>query len=352
MIRFAVIFLCVSLGLLSCTQTGENKQNLPVARGAFGEILLVMDSAKWKGEIGEELRRIFRAPVPGLPQEEPMYSLHYINPFALNDLLRHSKNLIFVTTMQGKSQADRKLRSYFTKESMERINNNPELYMYSKQDEFVRGQQILHLFGQNAESLLANLKEHPQEIRGFFDKAERERLEKKLFAQAEKGIQDALKQKHNFTIKVPYGYKIAKNKDSFVWLRQLGKDTDKSIFIAYRVYNEEGLFSKDSILNLRESVAEKYIFDSDDPSLFMTTQRIAPVDTTVVNLNGNYAVETRGLWKLNDNSLGGPFVSYTLVDEKLNRLYYIEGFVSSPGQDKKDLIKEMEVILSTFRTSS
>ena len=215
MIRF-VIFLCVSLCLLSCSQTGENKENLPVARGAFGEILLVMDSAKWKGEIGEELRKIFRAPIPGLPQEEPMYSLHYINPFSLNDLLRNSKNLIFVTTMQGKSQADRKLRSYFTKESMERINNNPELFMYSKQDEFARGQQILHLFGQNAESLLANLKEHPQEIRGFFDKAERERLEKKLFAQPEEGIQNALKEKHNFTIKVPFGYDIAKNEDTFV----------------------------------------------------------------------------------------------------------------------------------------
>lgn len=348
-----LLSLSFTLAVFSCTQTQDkNERNLPVARGGVGEIILVMDSTKWRGDVGEALRNIFRAPIPGLPQDEPMYTLRYVNPFALNDVLRNSKNLIFVTTMEGKSQADRKLRSYFTKESMERINNNPELFMYTKQDEFAKGQEILHLFGQNTESLITNIKEHPAQIRTFFDEAERKRLSKKLFTKPEKGIQNALKEDHGFSIQVPNGYKVAKTKEDFVWLRQLTRETDKNIFIAYRDYNAEGLFSKDSILNLREDLAKNYIFDSEKPDLYMTTQRIAPVDTAVINLNGKYTVETRGLWKLNDNSLGGPFVSYTFVDEKLNRLYYLEGFVASPGNDKREFIKEIELILSTFKTES
>ena len=345
---FLSSFLLLSL-FSSCDQSNTSNENLPVARGGVGEIMLVMDSASWKGAVGEEIRNIFRAPIPGLPQDEPMYTLRYINPFALNSVLRNSKNLIFVTTMEGQSQADRKLRSYFTKESLEQIRNNPELFMHTKQDEFARGQEIMHLFGQDQDALLANLKENPDQIRNFFDEAESKRLKKTLFVNEEKGIKSALAKEHNFSIRVPFGYDIAKNKDNFVWIRQLGRETDKSIFVAYRDYDSEGLFTKDSIINLREEVAKAHIFDARDTSLYVTTQRIAPVDTAVVNFNGHYAVKARGLWKLTDNSLGGPFVSYTLVDEKLNRLYYIEGFVSSPGQDKRNFVKELEAILSTFK---
>lgn len=346
-----LLFVSFLTSLFGCTQNGneDNKSNLPQARGAMGEIILAMDSASWRNEVGETIRGIFREPIPGLPQDEPMYTLRYVNPLAMNDVLRNAKNLIFVTTLESQSMADRRIRSYFTKESLEKIKNDPDLFMFIKKDEFARGQIVLHLFGQNESLLAENLKENAAKIRSYFDEAESKRLKDELFAQNEEGIENTLQEKHGFTLKIPFGYKIAKNESNFVWLRQLGRETDRNIFVSYRDYDEEGLFSKESILDFRESIAKEYIFDSEDTSLYVTTQRIAPVDTAVVNLNGHYAVKARGLWKLNDNSLGGPFVSYTLVDEDLNRLYYIEGYVSSPGNDKRNLIKEMEAILSTFK---
>lgn len=332
-----------------CGGTGGENDMLPVARGGVGEIILVMDSTSWRGELGDAVRTIFLKPMPGLPQEEPMYTLRYINPMALNDILRNAKNMLFVTTLEGNSMADKKLRSYFTKESMDRIKSDPDIFMFKKEDEFARGQYILHLFGQDKGSLAAKLTENAGQIRSYFDEAEAQRLRKALFTKQEKDLQNALEEQHNFSLNIPFGYELAKNEDNFVWLRQLGRETDRNVFVAYRDYDEEGLFSKESILELRESVAKKYIYDSGDTSLYMTTQRIAPIDTTVMNFNGLYAVQARGLWKLNDNSLGGPFVSYTLVDEKLNRLYYIEGYVSSPGNDKRNFVRELETILSTFR---
>lgn len=350
-----ICILLLSLGtfLLSCDQKeGQNNSNLALARGGVGEIILVMDSASWRNEVGEALRSIFREPIPGLPQEEPMYTLRHVNPLAMNDVLRNARNLIFVTTLEGQSMADRRLRSYFTKESMEKIRDNPDLFMLTKRDEFAREQFILHLFGQTEAMLAKNLKENAAAVRSYFDEAESKKLQESLFAKEEKGIQKSIQKKHGFSMKVPYGYKIVKDKENFIWLRQLGRETDRNIFVAYRNYDEEGLFSKNSILDFRESITEKYITDSENEELHVTTQTIAPVDTTEINLNGNYAVKTRGLWKLTDNSLGGPFISYTFVDEEINRLYYIEGYVSSPGNDKRNLMKEMEAILSTFKAGT
>ena len=55
------------------------------------------------------------------------------------------------------------------------------------------------------------------------------------------------------------------------------------------------------------------------------------------------------IWKTNNISMGGPFVSYVLVDESLNRMYYFEGFLYSPGVDQRELIRELDIILRTFK---
>ena len=50
--------------------------------------------------------------------------------------------------------------------------------------------------------------------------------------------------------------------------------------------------------------------------------------------------------------MGGPFISYVLVDEELDRVYYLDGFVYSPSKDQREFIRELETILRTFRTES
>lgn len=336
----------------ACSDGNNENRNLPVARGKPGEILLVIDSVYWQGPLGEELKQIFRIATDNLPQDEPMFTLHYVNPLLLNDLLRRAKNMVFVTVLDGQGLGNRRLKSSFTKESIKKIEQNEDLFMFTKKDEYASGQRIVHLFGETAGELIDNLRENREQLRDYFNDVERERLIKDLYgAQEQTKLEETLLQEHQFSIRIPFNYKLAKNEDNFVWLRQLGP-IEKNVYVYYKNYDSEGLFSADSIISLRESIGKEYIFDKDKKSLYLTTQRIVPLDTTVVNFNGKYAVKSEGLWKLSDNSLGGPFVSYTFVDETLGRLYYIEGYVAAPGKDKREPMREVQAILSTFRTKT
>ena len=47
------------------------------------------------------------------------------------------------------------IRSYY--ESVKMIKEDSSLFMFTKQDEFAQGQEILHLFGQTPEILIQNL---------------------------------------------------------------------------------------------------------------------------------------------------------------------------------------------------
>ena len=70
-----------------------------------------------------------------------------------------------------------------------------------------------------------------------------------------------------------------------------------------------------------------------------------------INWSGKYAVEMRGLWKTNVLSMGGPFMGYALVDEKKGVFYYIEGFTYSPGKEQREIMRELETILLSFKVN-
>ena len=47
--------------------------------------------------------------------------------------------------------------------------------------------------------------------------------------------------------------------------------------------------------------------------------------------------------------MGGPFISYTVVDQKQGMLYYLEGFAYAPAREQREILRELETILHTFR---
>lgn len=351
--NLVLILLLFSACFFSCEEeTKESREaNLPPSRGAHGDLIIVMDSAHWEGSLGEEVRKTFKAPIPGLPQDEPYFHINYVNPFKMNDVLRNVKNLVYVATMDNQSGAGRKLKSEFTKESIEKIASDPNVFMLSKQNVFAKNQEVLHLFGNNQEELIENIRKNRKLLRDHFGKLERERISNSIFAKEQKGITKSLVKDHQFSIKIPYGYNLVYNKENFVWIRQIDENVDKNIFISYRDYESEDVFSDENILSLRDIEVRKLGEDTDDV-VYMKTETLVPLETEKVTFDNKYAVETRGLWKLSNNTMGGPFLSYIFVDETINRLYYIEGYVYSPGKDKRNPMKELEAILWSFRTTS
>lgn len=347
-IRFFLIPLSFIMIVVSCEPNKEsNKQYLPVARGKAGVILIVMDTAKYNDDLGLALRKVLAEPIPGLPQPEPYFTIQNINPLNLNKLLKAAKNMIFVTTLDGGSNQNQALLQYFTNESLKKVQKDPSLYMFTKQNDFARGQEILHLFGKNDELLMEKIVENGSKIRNHFNKIEARRLERSLFKTEEKNIKKILLEEHEFSFKVPYGFELAKNEKNFVWMRLLDDEVEKNIFVYHEPYRSQGPF--EDPLAHRESITIKYMADSQKPDIFMTLQEV-PSTSAELSFNGKYAKQTNGLWKLSDISGGGPFISYVFVDESQKRMYYIEGYVYAPSKNKREPMREVEVILNTFKS--
>jgi hypothetical protein len=62
-----------------------------------------------------------------------------------------------------------------------------------------------------------------------------------------------------------------------------------------------------------------------------------------------FAVDTRGLWRMKNDFMGGPFVSISVLDETRNRVVTIDAFVYAPGKDKRNLMWELEAVLESLK---
>lgn len=332
-------------------QLTQNKSNLPQVSSVANELLVVMDSSQWKSELGDEIREIYGSEIPGLPQPESAFEVRYTSPRHFTGLMKLYPNILFVTTIQDNSKDSRLLRTYFTENSLNQMKKNPEMFMYPLEDQFARGQKVLHLFAQTEEELLEKLEKNEEKLYSYFHDWERDRLSKRLFTgRPNKQLSQYVQRKHGFWMEFPAGYEVAIEKDKFIWLRLLDAEVDKSIWVGYKDYESADVFEPENILQLRHEFAKPYIWGNDSTT-YMKTEPDIPVEMERINFKGRFAVESRGLWRLNNMVMGGPFLSYTFVDESTNRLYYIEGFTYAPGKDKRAPMNELEAILWTFKTA-
>lgn len=345
--------LILMLSLFSCKEETREERlaGLPPSIGKEHEIMLVMDSGLYQTALGDTLRSIFLSDLPGLPRPEPRFKLTRIQPEQLTRFIKSHTNLIFVTSFSDRSRGGRVTQSYFTDEARKQMREDTSRFYLVQKDAFAKGQTLVHLFAEDTETLLRQVSFKKEQLLSLFQDKEMNAMRNMVYGPGyQRELSEQLYEDYGFWIKVPAQYQVAKDTTGFVWLRKYGQEVDRSIVIAYEDYLSQEQFNPYIIEENRDDLGRHHIFGSGsrDTTSYMMRQTIGPSHSREVTFNGKYAVEIRGLWKLKNISMGGPYLSYTLLDTVKNRVYYLEGFAYSPGLDQRDFMLELEVELHTF----
>jgi len=313
--------LCLLLLLTSCN-SNKNKLILKSSTGRINAALVVIDNKEWHNVVGETLKTIFTNPIEGLPQPESQLSITQISPSKFNSLFENNRNIL-VVGIQSQSQ------------------------FKMVRDQYASPQIIISVIGTNQADLINQIKTHQQAIIEAFKKGDLALYQKKLATKTWESNRFAVLK--NTEMVLPKEYLKVKDTTNFLWLRKyLNQDGTLNI-LAYKI----PLVSKDSVslsylINERNKIGIKHI-----PGQFINTymQTAAEMQPSfkALNVNGLNAFELRGLWEVQNDFMGGPFINYTFVDTAHNQLICLDGFVYAPNQDKRDYIFELEAIFKTFK---
>lgn len=354
--RSLIVLIFTTQLFTACDSSKEERDlgMLPSSKGDVGELIMVMDSVYWNSEIGDTIRSIFRERVDGILQGEPMFTVRYVRPYQFKGLLREHRNLVLLTTFDKNSSGNAIMQKFFTPESVEKIKTDPNYFFIPQTDQFASDQLVLQIFSATQEQLLQKLSE-PQvkdRIQSLMNQTENERVKKRLFSSKgamNNDMMKVIKEKHDFQLSIPSGYQLAKDSTGILWLRLPEAAFDKNLVIAYKKYESESQFSNENLLEWREEIGKKHLKDPEYPERYVYTEMQEPPVFSEIQLNGKYAKKMQGIWRINTRFVGGSFVSFILTSEDNQYIFYLEGLLNAPGMKKRELLRELVAILSTFK---
>lgn len=340
------------IALASCGK--RESDSLPLSTGLTGDMYLIMDSLQWEGPLGDALDSVFRQQATVFPRKERIFNMRWIDPRKLNFVLKGRRNLVYVMTLDQRTSGAGFIRKMFSPESIEKIKTDTSSFVQTTENVFARNQSVMYLFAQTEEQLLPKVRKNASQLVEYFDRTERTRQTEALFKSGElKGVNQWVQKTYGCEFRVPFGYQLVTSNSEFLWARQINPRDDKDIFIARTPYRSPNQFLRDSLIEFRNSICREYLFeDPDVADSYLVTELDVPakmVQTRPITINKEYAVEIRGLWRANNFSMGGPFLGIAVVDRSTNYFYYLEGFTFSPSKDQREIMRELETILYTFR---
>jgi hypothetical protein len=317
--------LLIAIIFSSCRDSMESLK--PNITGKPGSVLIVINQNHWDTGIGDTFEKFMKAPQKGLPQPEPLFEVSRINVNSFKNNFRTHRNIIMT-----KIASDQK---------------KPEIII--KRDVWAKQQFVVNILAPDVQSFNNLLVEKGERIVQLLNNAEKDRLIETYIKYQDGNISSKLQKRHSLSLAVPKGYTYYQDTANFVWIkRRNNQDVRQAILVYYFEYTDTNTFTHEYLINKRDYFLKKFL-PGYHPGTYMATQRLDSVYFSEFANNGRYTAELRGRWTIVNDYMGGPFVSFTQLDEKRNRVVTVEGHVYAPNEDKQKFLREVEAILWTLQ---
>ncbi len=327
-----IIFLIALLPLfISCNEQKEQQPQkkakvTSAALSAPYELLIVANKEWLKTSYGEQLLEEANPQVAGLPQIEPNFRITSVNPNDLSGRFTTYANMLCVDISPKHKEAK----------------------LLVARNVYVRPQTVITVQVPNNDALSQLLINNKGRIAEYFIEAELKRERDYLKSTYSGVVYDSVKNKFGYTIFVPKDIDaVNKTAPDFLWASSNKRDNQLNICIYTFPYTSDSTFTLPYYLYKRNSILGKNI-RGNKPEQYMTTEERSLTATQRSGENG-YIYEVRGLWEMENDMMGGPFVSYSQVDTVKNIVVVAEGFVYAPKKKKRDFIREMEAAVQTLK---
>ncbi len=326
--KIAIILVSIFF-VISCeTGNGKGGYTLPTSNGGTNKIMVVTKGVDWEGKIGDAIRTVFGEHQVGLPQPETLLSVSQIDPVGFSSFMRHGKAILIL--QEG------------AKESITVEKNR-----------YALPQIIVHATAKGKEGILNLLNKRGKEIIKLF-KDEDIKFTQRIFKK-ERIDETKFKTIQNIgvTLDIPKRFRLVEDTGDFIWFRQhlrsgIARGDGTNNVLIYSVPLEDENTVADNITAVRDTIGKKHIPGSKEGMYMITEQAYTPF-TFDAEIDGKKAYETRGKWEVKNDFMAGPFINYTIIDKKNNRLVIFEGFTYAPSVNKRDFLFELEAIAKSMK---
>ena len=319
------IFFILS-SLIAIVGCGNSKALLPNVSGKAGEIIVVIDKNDWEGTLGNDVRELLACDCPWLAQQEPLYSLVNVPVGGFGDLFKIHRNIVYFMI---NSQLDSTGVQY-------------------RHDVWAAPQCLVQVNARTSDEASRLLGENGKTIVSFIEQAERDRVIRNSIRYEERSIAEKVSEVFGGSPHFPMGYKLKKLTPDFAWIADEKQYTIQGILI----YRYPAVGDADELSGGRIIAKRNETLRTNFPGMFentlMTTGDYLPPQLEFFRYRGREFAQVRGLWEVENDYMGGPFVSHSFYSPDGESVIVAEAFVYAPKYDKRQYLRQVESILFSW----
>ncbi|OFX88190.1 MAG: hypothetical protein A2X00_05360 [Bacteroidetes bacterium GWE2_32_14] len=298
---------------------------LPNVTGKAGEVILVLDNDLYSSNIGKEFKRHLVRDYPGLPQPEPLFDLIQIPYQAFTSIFKTHRNVLIV-----------------------RVSDEyKEPKMIIQKDLYAKPQMVINILAPNNAALESLIADKGELIVDRLLKMETSRYAKNYIKYQEKKVTDKIVDKFNIEISFPKGYAVDMDTTDFVWVASDSPTTTQSVLVF--TYKRPQVDLTTPYLVAKRNEFTKQFVAGPNANSYMTIESEMEPFRREIEVNNIKVIELRGLWRVEGDFMGGPFITFVIDDVKNNRVIHVDGFVYAPQFKKRDYIRQLEAILHSIK---
>ena len=275
------------------------------------------------------------------PEPEPYYNLKFSDPETFSQLKSQSQVIVGALKRDNNSghQLVKKLLPENQFEST--LNGDPIIL---GEDVYAKKQLFMIINANSKEHLMDHVEEKRKQFRKIFNDQFIDRQNRFLFGDDRNmKLEDSLKSEYGWTIKIPWGWDRIKNRpdSNFVWL---GREMP---------FQWIGIgWVKGNVLS-NELLVGDYVWQwpkDNYKSIQINTHKF---ELDKISHGDTFAWRAQGVWETISlkESKGGPFRSYLFYDSLNDLTYHLNFLIHHPGDDKTIFMRQMDMIIKTFKTS-
>ena len=355
-IRNLISILALICLILSCNTSERSQFKIKAnALGVMNEIVVVADDDLWGSIVGDTVKHYFGGIFPITPRPEPIFDLRQFDVPELNlqPLKKELRTYLIVANLNDtESPVTKMVVKDLGEERLKRAKDDPNFNTSVGRDKWAYGQLLVYVFAHGPDNLAAAIEKSFNGISSKVTEHDEVQLKQFTYARGSNpGISSKLAERFGAKVDLPQDYIKAMDieaEDGLYWLR---KDTkDGTLNIAFRQYDYTGpeMLTKEE-MKRRYNLFGRFV-SSDAPNTYAV---INDVDLPILEfdreISTRYTKEYRGIWELENDFMGGPFISYAIVNETKGKLLVIDTFIFAPGKRKRDLMQQVDYIVKNIQ---
>ena len=347
-----ILVLMIGLIFSSCNDDLAKKYEAkPVALGRMNEIVLLTDSKLEEGLVRDSFDFYFGSAFPIMPTPEPLFDIRHFTLLELEQepLRKELRTYVLLADISDtNSRATKMVRSDLGEE---RFRKAKEGLLNSSvgRDKWAKKQIIVYLFADGQEALTKVIRDKFPAVANRVNQHDKEQLSTSIYAvrSDNPGLRKKIGDKFGIDLRIPGDFNVAINEsdEKFIWLRKDTKDAILNMTVSTYPYSGPEMLSKESISDLRDAYGKQYVTSSTDGSYMITNRKDLPMFEATEPLGDNYMKEVRGIWEMTKDYMGGPFVTYAIVNEAKQELVLVDVFVYAAGKTKRNYIQQLDYIV-------